>query len=85
MNRQRRARPPRLVVVTHQQHAELVATINDLVIEDALVWLHLPIAHAQLEHAVDRGIGRMVGVVHCWAIRIGTVCIFDSEMLCHRV
>ena len=71
--------------MTHKQHAQFIATANDFVVQNALAVLHLPIAHAQLQHAVNCDIGWVIGVVHGWSVRIGAVCIFYSEVFAHGV
>jgi len=80
-----RSGPPRLERVTHQQHAEFVATRLDLVVQDALTRLHLPVAHAQLVHAHDCGVGGAVGVVHGRAVLRGAVFVPHGEVVAHRV
>ena len=58
------ARPPCLVRMTEQQHAELVDARVDLVVQDPLVRLHLPLPHLELVHRCDRRVRRAVGVVN---------------------
>ncbi len=64
VDRQQRAGPPGTVGVAHQQDPELVATADDLVVEDPLSGLHGPVAHPQFDDAADRHVGRAVRVVN---------------------
>ena len=64
VDRQQGAGPPSGVVVAEQQDAELIRAVDDLVVQDALMGLHVPTPHAQLVDAGDRHVGRAVGVVH---------------------
>ena len=55
--------PPRVVGVAHQQRAEDVRTADDVIIEDALVFLELIIVTAEFVQRRDGHVGRAIGVM----------------------
>jgi hypothetical protein len=63
VDRQLRAVPVRILLVAGEQHAELVDTRGDLVHEDALAILQVPVAAGELVHRDHRRVARVIGVV----------------------
>ena len=61
-----------------EQHAELVDARDDLVHEDALALLQVPVAPGELVHRDHRRIARVIGVVHGRPVH-------DLRALAHRV